>query len=89
MTTQKMIWVAGMLIPEEKKEARIQALQFGSEIRKSAAAAREAAKAAETEMMLKQGYTQREIEDIMFVDGLKDLERRGFGTQHRAYRVQY
>ena len=89
MTTQKMIWVAGMLIPESKKEARLQALQFGKEVRESAAAAREAAKAAETEMMLKQGYTQREIEDIMFVDGLKDLERRGFGTQHRAYRVQY
>lgn len=88
MATENMIWVAGMLIPESKKQARLNALAFGRQIREDSAKAKAEAREEEIQMMLRQGYTRREAENIMAVDAFNDMIARGYGVSHRTYKPQ-
>lgn len=89
MAKEKMVLVTGMLIPESKKQARLNALAFGRQIREDSAKAKAEAREEEIQMMLRQGYTRSEAVNTMAVDAFNDMIARGFGKSHRVCRIQY
>ena len=80
----KLVWVAGMQIPENKVEGRIKALQQAQE-RKALHNTIEAMRMQEeTEQLLKQGYTMPEINCLRHANRISRLENAGFGTSTRC-----
>ena len=83
-----MVNVAGMMVPEDKVEARLQALARGRQIHEDMVAAKEAYRAREAEELKKKGYTTVEINNYFRREELEDKIYRGFGVSRRCVRIQ-
>lgn len=82
-----MVNVAGMMVPQEKVQARLAALARGRRIHQELIEAQAEARAEETEKLLECGYTQVEINNLFSARRIQDLESRGFGISKRVVRV--
>lgn len=80
----KLVWVAGVQVPEDKVEGRLRALQVARE-RKALYNAIEAKRQAEeTEDMLKRGYTMAEINCLRHANRIRHMEAIGLGITTRC-----
>lgn len=86
-TTVKLVWIAGMQVPEDKVQGRLNALRQARE-RKEFYMAEEARQMAEEEKeMLKKGYTKTEITCLRHANRISKLEAMGYGVSHRVKRI--
>ena len=80
----KLVWVAGVQVPESKVAGRLKALQIAQE-RKAMYNAIEAKRMQEeTEQLLEQGYTMPEITCLRHANRIKQMEAQGYGTISRC-----
>ena len=80
----KLVWVAGIQVPESKVEGRLRALAQAQE-RKALHNAIEAKRMQEeTEELLKKGYSMTEITCLRHANRIKQMEAQGFGTSSRC-----
>ena len=86
-TTVKLVWIAGMQVPEDKVQGRLNALRQARE-RKEAYMAEEARQMDEEEKeMLKKGYTKTEITCLRHANRISRLEAMGYGVSRRVKRI--
>ena len=80
----KLVWVAGIQVPENKVEGRLRALAQAQERKALHNAIENKRMHEETEEMLKQGYTMPEINCLRHANRISRLENAGFGTSTRC-----
>lgn len=86
-TTVKLVWIAGMQVPESKVAGRLNALRQARE-RKEAYMAEEAKRQAKEEKeMLEKGYTKAEINCLRHANRISVMENMGYGVSHRVRRI--
>ena len=77
-TNEKMVCVAGMMIPESKVEGRMKALANGRRIKSEKDAALAATRREETEQMHKAGWTDDEIRQYFLAREAEEAKAHGF-----------
>lgn len=76
--SEKMVCVAGMMVPESKAEGRMKALANGRRIRAEKDTALAATRREETEQMRKTGWTESEITQHFLSREAEEAKARGF-----------
>ena len=84
---EKMVWVAGMLLPESKVEGRLASLKATREEKKSIQEQEAARRAEETEELRAAGWSTADINSYFLTQKLNTMENMGLGISKRIIRV--
>ena len=76
----KLVWCAGIQVPESKVEGRLRALAHGRELKSIL----KADQAEEDKQLKEKGYTMPEIACLRHSNRISRLENAGFGTSTRC-----